>query len=73
VGAEGKAESVIVKDFALWSAWNSNVKPYGQALSTEAVDNTVDELGITGCVPHLIAALVYLYKKQSVCYGYINQ
>lgn len=62
VGAEGIAETIIVKVFALRISWNRYVKPYWLALSTEAVDNFVDEVGISGCMPHLIAASVYMYK-----------
>lgn len=63
VGAEGKAETEIVKGFDVEHAWNRSVKPSCRALSTEAVDNIVDECRITGCMPCSIATSSFVYKK----------
>jgi hypothetical protein len=47
VVAEGIAECAIVKDFAAWKPWNRAVKLYCESLSTDPVDNSVDDARIT--------------------------
>lgn len=63
VGAEGKAETEIVQVFSVQTLWNSGVKLACEALSTEPVDNTVDECRITGCIPYRVAAMPWVYEK----------